>query len=172
MILTRRALIGGGGGMAVALACPALLRAAPGAVEIEMAGRDSGAVVWFDPIGLHLEPGTTVRWINRDAGNAHTATAYHPVIDNRQRRTPPEAEPWDSDYLLPKDEFSVVLTAPGVYDYYCRPHEMAGMIGRIVVGDASAEPTYSGRGEPPPEVALAALPPVARIMAEGAIRGG
>ena len=26
------------------------------------------------------------------------------------------------------------LIVPGVYDYYCMPHEAVGMVGRIVVG--------------------------------------
>ena len=49
----------------------------PSAVEvIEMRSDSGGAHVWFDPIGLYVEPGTTVRWIARE--NVHTATAYHP----------------------------------------------------------------------------------------------
>lgn len=30
--------------------------------------------------------------------------------------------------------FEGKLTVEGVYDCYCAPHEMAGMIGRLVVG--------------------------------------
>lgn len=173
MNLTRRAMIGGSGGVAAALAFPALIRAAPAIAEIKMSGRDNGAAVWFDPVGLLVEPGTTLRWINRDAGNAHTATAYHPAIDDRQRRIPAGASPWDSDYLMPGEEYSTILADPGVYDYYCRPHEMAGMVGRIVViGTASAEPQASGSGAPPADAALAAFPPVARIMADGVVRPG
>ena len=169
MMLSRRRLLGGCGGLVAALACPALVRAGARVVDVHMRGRDGGAAVWFDPVGLHVEPETTLRWINRDPGNAHTATAYHPAFRGRQRRVPAEAEPWDSGYLLPDEEFSVTLTAEGVYDYYCLPHEMAGMVGRIVVGRASANPAFSGPGEPPPELALAAFPPVARILAEGAV---
>ena len=29
------------------------------------------------------------------------------------------------------------LTVEGVYDYYCAPHEMAGMVGRLIVGHPS-----------------------------------
>ena len=87
-------------------------------------------------------------------------------------RIPAEAEPWDSDYLLPQDEFSVVLTAPGIYDYYCRPHEMAGMVGRIVVGSAPEEQVPPATGDPPADAAVAAFPPVTRIIAEGVVRIG
>ena len=39
---------------------------------------------------------------------------------------------------MPGESFAVELTEPGVYDYYCIPHEHAGMVGRIVVGGPGA----------------------------------
>jgi plastocyanin len=106
-----------------------------GAVEeIGLRSDVTGAKVWFDPIGLHVKPGTVIRFINREA-NAHTATAYHPDNDGRPQRIPPAAESWSSDYLVEVGDFyDVTLTVEGVYDYYCAPHELAGMVGRIVVG--------------------------------------
>src|SRR5690606_41900168 len=104
------------------------------AVEvIEMRGTERGDRVWFAPRGLAVATGTTLRFVNLDKGNSHTATAYHPALFDRRRRIPAGAQPWDSDFLLPDESFEVTLTAPGVYDYYCLPHEMAGMAGRIVV---------------------------------------
>ena len=44
-----------------------------------MQGRGDGSHVWFDPIGLLVRPGQTVRWTNREAGNVAHATAYHPA---------------------------------------------------------------------------------------------
>src|SRR3546814_14143555 len=84
-----------------------------------------------------LLPYTTLfrSWVNRDTGNAHTATAYHPANFDRPRRVPPGADGWDSDYLLPGEGFALTLTVPGVYDYYCIPHEHVGMVGRIIVGE-------------------------------------
>ena len=55
------------------------MRAAAEPVEIVMQGRGGGSHVWFDPVGLLVRPGQTVRWTNREAGNVHTATAYHPA---------------------------------------------------------------------------------------------
>ena len=46
----------------------------------------------------------------------------------------------------------MTLDRPGVYDYYCQPHEMAGMVGRIVVGeprDAGWEDAASDAGDLP-----------------------
>ena len=88
---------------------------------IEMRSDALGARVWFDPIGLFVEPGATVRWIVR--ANVHTTTAYHPSNDKHSLRIPEGATPWDSGYLVqPGTSFDVTLTVPGVYDYYAPAH--------------------------------------------------
>ena len=51
----------------------------------------------FNPIGLRVAPGTTVRWVVE--ANVHTATAYHPANGGHPLRIPERAEPWDSGYL-------------------------------------------------------------------------
>lgn len=140
-----------------------------------MQGNTDGSHVWFDPVGLHIEPGQTVRWVNLDPGNSHTATAYHPNNFERPRRIPEGAEPWDSDYLLPDESFSVTLTVEGVYDFYCVPHEHAGMVGRIIVGQPGRSPAASvaaqaAGGDPLPEIALQAFPSIDEIMRCGIVR--
>lgn len=170
MTLSRRDVLAGGGAIAALAAVPVAAQDA-GPVIISMKGADNGARVWFSPAGIAVAPGTTIRFVNDDAGNSHTATAYSPSIDERQRRIPPNAEPWDSDYLLPGDSFEVTLTVPGVYDFYCRPHEMAGMVGRIVVGtpdDAGFTPA-AGDSDDLPEAALAGFPAVDEILAKGSV---
>jgi plastocyanin len=142
-------------------------------VEIRMRGNADGSDVWFDPVGLHLEPGQAVRWINLDPGNSHTATAYHPTNVERPRRIPEGAEPWSSDYLLPNETFSVTLTVEGVYDYFCIPHEHAGMVGRIVVGRPGDKPAMlqdDTGTQPFPEIAPRALPSVHDILSRGIVR--
>src|ERR1043166_6001394 len=113
-----------------------------GCEVVKMRSDALGSRVWFDPIGLYVEPGATVRWIVRE--NVHTTTAYHPQNDHHPLRMPESAVAWDSGFLVhPGDHFEVTLTVPGVYDYYCMPHEAVGMVGRIVVGQAigpGAEP--------------------------------
>ena len=63
---------------------------------------------------------------------------------------------------------------PGVYDYYCVPHEHAGMVGRIVVGDAPAADYPATVADAAltalPDVALANFPAIADILAAGTIR--
>lgn len=171
MILDRRQfLVLGGGGLA-ALSTPSILRAAVTAV-IEMRGTARGERVWFSIPGLLVEPGSTVRFVNRDLGNSHTATAYHPEIFGRLQRIPEGAAPWDSGFLLPDETFEVTLMAPGVHDYYCVPHEQAGMVGRIVVGRPDREAGWQGPApltDDLPEAAAAAFPSVEEILAEGQV---
>ena len=106
--------------------------------DILMKGNANGSTVWFDPWGIKVAPGTVLRWRNADAGNSHTTTAFHPQNNQHPLRIPADAKPWNSDYLLPGETFAVTLTVPGVYDYFCIPHELAGMVGRIVVSDPDA----------------------------------
>jgi plastocyanin len=149
----------GGLGLAGLLVPPAL-GASPAVVDVEMLGNKNGSKVWFAPAGLLIRPGETIRWTNRDPGNAHTATAYHPENEGHPLRIPAAADAWNSDYLLPEQSFSVTLSEPGVYDYYCIPHEHAGMVGRVVVmaeGAAlpqslSDNPVQGLEGDPFPSV--------------------
>jgi plastocyanin len=130
VILSRRAVLRIGG---LVLAGSAFPSRAAEAADIHMVGDANGSVVRFAPRGLLVSPGATIRWLNADPGNAHTSTAFHPQNMDHPLRIPPGAKPWNSDYLLPDESFAVRLSMPGVYDYFCIPHEMAGMVGRIVV---------------------------------------
>jgi len=170
--IPRRDILRIGGGLLAGLALPWRPLAA-GAVEIRMQGNADGSHVWFDPMGLRIEPGQAVRWINLDAGNAHTATAYHPKNLGRPMRIPDGADPWNSDYLLPTETFSVALDVEGVYDFFCIPHEHAGMVGRIVVGNPDRhrqQTSVAGDGEPLPEAALRAFPSIEEIVRRGVVR--
>lgn len=165
----RRTLLTLAGGLA---ACQAWGLAQAGAMaQVEMKGTPRGERIWFDPIGLAVATGTRIRFINRDPGNSHTATAYHPATHGRVRRIPAGAAPWDSGFLLPGQAFEVTLDVPGVYDYYCLPHEAAAMGGRIVVGT----PRDRGWSGPSPEgderstPVTRALPSVEEILRTGKV---
>jgi plastocyanin len=174
MILTRRRIIEAGGGILAAFVAGPVAAVAGEIVDVAMRGRADGSHVWFDPIGLHVQPGQTVRWTNRDPGNSHTVTSYHPAIFDRPLRIPLAAKPWNSDYLLPNESFSQTFTVEGVYDYYCVPHEHAGMVGRIVVGAPAAVDAVAGTPEAGltrlPAAALNGFPPVEEIIAKGVVR--
>ncbi|MGH7299778.1 MAG: plastocyanin/azurin family copper-binding protein [Candidatus Rokuibacteriota bacterium] len=175
---TRRAFLKAGGLALAGLAVPRPVRAAA-PVEIGMMSDKLGTKVWFDPIGLLVEPGQTIRWIVHS--NVHTTTAYHPRNDHHSLRIPERAAPWDSRFLVnPGHHFEVRLTVPGVYDYFCAPHEIAGMVGRIVVGRPEGPGTLpfdyfrgrpgTGQWKPVPKAAQAAFPSVSTIVRQRVVR--
>lgn len=87
----------------------------------------------YDPAIVRVEEGGTVTWTN--VSRNHSATAYAPANDY-SRRIPDEGEAWDTSVLLGSDKSaSHTFETPGVYDYYCTPHEPLGMVGTVVVGD-------------------------------------
>lgn len=99
-------------------------------------------VYYFNPAGLYVEVGQTVQWAGM---GSRTATAFHPSINNKELRIPEGAEPFDSKTMAPGEgTFSWTFDVEGTYDYYSRPHEFLGMVGRIVVGRPG------GPGEKPP----------------------
>jgi plastocyanin len=155
----------GGGLLAAGLAGG---NSAAATLEIAMRGNSDGSKVWFDPVGLLVRPGQSVTWINRDPGNAHTATAFHPENDGHPLRMPSAAKPWNSDYLLPDGTFTVAFTDIGIYDYFCIPHEMAGMVARILVlGEGSDLPPQALA--PLADIAEDAFPAVDEILASGSV---
>jgi plastocyanin len=182
---TRRNFIQAGGTLLAGLALPPSWWRVPAAaarvVEIAMRSDQLGSKVWFDPVGVFVEPETTIRWVLEE--NVHTTTAYHPRNSRHSLRIPESAEPWDSGFLVnPGDHFDVTLTVPGVYDFFCMPHEAAGMVGRIIVGKATgpgAEPfdyfketADAGDWLVVPTAAQRTFPGIERILRERIVRGG
>ncbi len=137
-------------------------------VEVAMAGTPNGSSVWFKPRGLLIQPGQSVRWTNRDSGNSHTSTAYHPADFGKPLRIPRAAKAWDSGFLLPAESFTLRFDVPGVYDYFCLPHEHAGMVGRLIVGapDADAQALRQASDDKLPPAARAGFPSIEQILAE------
>jgi plastocyanin len=168
--LTRRHILQIGGGLVLAGLAQPHHPLADEPVEIRMQGNADGSHVWFDPVGLLIQPGRTIRWINLDPGNSHTATAYHPQNFEHPRRIPVSARPWNSDYLLPNESFSVTLDVEGIYDFFCVPHEHAGMVGRIIVGHPVSPPADDANASGIPEAARLAFPSVEEIMNRGIVR--
>ena len=138
-------------------------------VEIHMVS--DGEDVYFDPIGVWVEPGTTIRFVLMSG--VHDTQAYHPSNSTTLMRIPEGAEPWNSGImggiLNRETTFEVTLTVEGVYDYFCLPHEVHGMVGRIIVGDPNAWPARP-LDELPHPAAREALPSVEEIMANRVVR--
>ncbi len=77
---------------------------------------------YFDPGKVSVQPGTTVRWVNKGK-HKHTVTSSEGL--------------WDSGDLAPGATYSVTFLGPGTYYYYCRHHTKEKMQGTIVVGGPS-----------------------------------
>ena len=107
---------------------------------------------YFDPVGLYVEPGTTVQF-EIEAGS-HSATAY-------ENRIPPDASPFDSG-VISTGRFEHTFDTPGTYDYYCIPHQSMGMVGRIVVG----QPGGPAEDNPIPD---GAVPESTMIVDQGTV---
>ncbi len=103
-------------------------------VEIRIARNEALGIWYFDPLGVYLQPGQTVRWRNAHWGA--TVTAFHPNHDNRELRIPEQAEPFDSGMLGDEENtsFEWRFDQEGTYDYCSRFQEVLGMVGRLVVG--------------------------------------
>ena len=177
-MVTRRSFLTAGGLALAGFGAPREGRTAPPA-EVHMRATARGEAVWFDPIGLWIAPGQTVRWVLHH--DVHTTTAYHPNNDQHSLRIPEAAEPWDSGFLMNAGaHFDMTFTIEGVYDYYCLPHEAAGMVGRIIVGQPSGPGALSfdyfknrsgAEGwKPVPEPAQRAFPRIEDIMRARVVR--
>jgi plastocyanin/uncharacterized membrane protein len=110
---------------------------------------------YFDPVGLHVEPGTTVRF--EIAAGVHSATAY-------EDRIPADGAAFDST-TISSGSFEHAFETPGTYDYYCIPHKSVGMVGRIVVG----QPGGPAEESPLPD---GSVPESDRIVEQGAVPYG
>ncbi|MFC7044722.1 plastocyanin/azurin family copper-binding protein [Halobacteriaceae archaeon GCM10025711] len=132
---TRRRFLATLGGGTVATAGFAGTAAGQEPVTVRMGNN------FFDPVGLHVQPGDTVRF--ELAAGAHSATAY-------PDRIPDGAEAFDSG-VISEGAFEHTFDVAGTYDYYCIPHEGVGMVGRIVVGEPGgpAEQSPIPHGEVP-----------------------
>ena len=88
-----------------------------------------------------IQSGST--WsLDRPSAGCCARTSTHDCLPPAERpssfRIPESALHWDSGFLMqPGNHFDVTLTVPGVYDYYCIPHEAAGMVGRITCGETA-----------------------------------
>jgi plastocyanin len=175
IMLTRRDFIAAGGLAIAGFAGPRVSRAA-GIIEIHMRNDASRVKSWFDPVGVHIMPGQTVRWIlDMDV---HSSAAYHPKNAMHSLRIPEHATPWDSRLLITRGaHFDHTFTVEGVYDYFCLPHENDGMVGRIIVGEPGHGPGtlpfdyFKGKPGtqgwlPVPAIARKMFPSVQTIMAK------
>lgn len=127
-----------------------------------------GGEYYFDPIGLHVDPGDTVTWVNKSGD--HSTTSYtkdNPRYDG-QRLIPEDADSWDSGVLEGDGAtFSYTFDVEGTYDYFCKPHKTLGMVGRVVCGSPG------GPGEensiPDSDTPRGIMPPSDVVVEKGSV---
>lgn len=87
----------------------------------------------FSPGTVHIKVGQTVTWKN-SSDLVHTVTLDPSAAAKKEDVKLPEgAETFNSGDIKPGATFSHTFTVPGEYQYVCIPHELAGMMGRVVV---------------------------------------
>ena len=87
----------------------------------------------FGPSTVRIRAGQTVVWRN-PTPLVHTVTADpERAVRSDNVALPDGAETFDSGDLRPGESFRYRFRVPGEYLYVCVPHELAGMVGRVVV---------------------------------------
>lgn len=90
-------------------------------------------VVNFLPKQVTVKVGNTVEWRNTSSV-AHTVTADpKKARDAKNVSLPKGARTFDSGNMDPGDTFTHTFSMAGTYKYFCIPHEVAGMIGEVIV---------------------------------------
>ena len=113
-----------------ALAAAVLALSAPAAmaevIEVKMLNKGAdGERMVFEPAFVKANVGDVVRFVPTD--KSHNVQSIKGMI-------PEGAEAWKGGL---NKVIEVELTQEGVYGYKCLPHYALGMVGLIVVGDAS-----------------------------------
>jgi plastocyanin len=100
-------------------------------VTVEMDNR-----LRYLPDTVRIPVGATVQWFNA-SDLIHTVTADPEKALRRESvRLPESAATFDSGDLRPGEAFTYTFTVPGEYRYFCVPHEVAGMVGVVLVSGA------------------------------------
>ncbi|HUH13093.1 MAG TPA: plastocyanin/azurin family copper-binding protein [Longimicrobiales bacterium] len=82
---------------------------------------------------VRIRAGQAVRWTN-DSALMHTVTADpEQAAEAESVRLPRGAEPFDSGPIESGQAWVYTFTVPGEYRYFCTPHELAGMVGTVIV---------------------------------------
>lgn len=95
----------------------------------------------FEPENIEVSAGTTVTWENVGAV-AHSVTAYEDNIPDDasyfasggfdSESAANDAYP-DEGSIAEGETYEYTFETTGTYEYYCIPHEMSGMVGKVKV---------------------------------------
>jgi plastocyanin len=103
----------------------------------------------FDPDLVTIHPGDQVKWTwDRVPGAIHSTTSGSPGMPNGM---------WDSGLHTGGATFTRTFNSTGTFPYYCTPHSCCGMVGTVMVVEASPTPN--------PTPTPSATPPATPILA-------
>lgn len=87
----------------------------------------------YAPSVIRIQAGETVVWRNT-TDLVHTITADPERAARSESVSLPDGvRTFHSGNLRPGESFAYTFEEPGEYVYFCVPHELAGMVGRVVV---------------------------------------
>jgi len=87
----------------------------------------------FMPAQVTIKVGQTVEWRNTSV-LVHTVTADPKLAVSKDHvQLPTGAKSFDSGNIQPDSTFSYTFTTPGLYRYFCIPHEATSMVGEVMV---------------------------------------
>ena len=115
--------------------------------------------VSFEPASITIAPGDTIVWENSDS-QGHTVTAYADNIpdgatyfasggfdsEEKARSNYPDGT------LKQGETFKHTFSTTGTFEYFCIPHESAGMTGTVQVKEGGGGGGGGGAGSGSPEI--------------------
>jgi plastocyanin len=101
---------------------------APAPVEVRMTN-----ALQFAPVALTVTQGESIVWVNATQ-MTHTVTADPGKAQiPAHAQLPAGAAPFDSGNIGPGGQFRHTFDVPGTYRYFCKQHELAGMVATVIV---------------------------------------
>ena len=94
-------------------------------VEVKMLNKGTEGVMVFEPAFVKINPGDTVKFVAADKG--HNVESIETMLPEGGKAFTGKVN----------EEVSVTFDKAGVYGYRCKPHYGMGMVGMVVVGDAT-----------------------------------
>ncbi|WP_132057668.1 plastocyanin/azurin family copper-binding protein [Halorussus amylolyticus] len=104
-----------------------------------------GGSLVFEPAELTIEPGTTVQWV-WDSDNHNVVPSSQPDDADWSGTEGGDDQTYDTGH-----EYEHTFEVEGDYEYYCTPHETAGMVASITVQEGGGGGGGGGTAEEDPE---------------------
>ena len=141
---------------ALALCAAVIAAGAAQAAEIEvlMLNKGEKGAMVFEPDLIVAAPGDTIRFVPTDKGHN---------VETIKGMLPAGAEPFKSKF---NEEFTVAVSAEGVYGVKCAPHYAMGMVALVQVGDVPAANLDAVKAVKNPPMAQKRLDPLFEELAQ------